>query len=355
MRVVAGESAARCIACSSHSHRRSHRSSTHGTPDLIKKCILTGKFDYVNLHYHFFGSYHASGYSDGAGGEGNAANVRLAKEKDMGVFIISPTDKGGALYRPSRTVADCVYPLSPIAFQCLYLWSQGCDTLSIGISKPSDFDEFVQASEMFKDWDGVKDTVSQAASKLRRVYTESVGKDFSEGYFEGVPTMLEEKSQGVAVSHIIWLHGMVKGYGMLKFAQDRYQSLESASKNWKGRKDAKKNIAAFQSFNNGRAYDPGVDYDEVLEDAKYKEEIKRRMVEAHGWLSSNRKWTDDERRRLGCDEAYSLETWESYPGDEPTIRGVILQNLSGGAVGSGGGQTPKSKKESKELRSFFNE
>ena len=66
--------------------------STHGQPWLIRKCIETETFDYANLHYHAFGSYTASG--GGAFG-GNQEVVRLMKEKDMGIFVISPYDKGG--------------------------------------------------------------------------------------------------------------------------------------------------------------------------------------------------------------------------------------------------------------------
>ena len=66
--------------------------STHAQPSLIKRCIETDQFEYANVHYHAFGSYTASG-----GGEfgGNREVVKLMKEKDMGIFIISPSDKGG--------------------------------------------------------------------------------------------------------------------------------------------------------------------------------------------------------------------------------------------------------------------
>ena len=62
------------------------------TPAIVA-AIDTGKFDYVNLHYHYIGSYTASG----SGPEKNAnwAAVQAAKRHDMGVFIISPFDKGG--------------------------------------------------------------------------------------------------------------------------------------------------------------------------------------------------------------------------------------------------------------------
>jgi len=55
--------------------------STHGPPDLIQKFIDTDKFEYANLHYHYFGSYTATGCGEYAG---NIGNVRLMNEKDMG-------------------------------------------------------------------------------------------------------------------------------------------------------------------------------------------------------------------------------------------------------------------------------
>ncbi len=74
--------------------------STHGSADFIKKCINTDVFEYVNLHYHYFGSYTASG--GGHDGRGNLDNVKLLAEKNMGCFIISPFDKGGRVYAPSK-------------------------------------------------------------------------------------------------------------------------------------------------------------------------------------------------------------------------------------------------------------
>ena len=38
-----------------HGGIRSIGFSTHGMPLLIEKCIESDKFDYVNLHFHFFG------------------------------------------------------------------------------------------------------------------------------------------------------------------------------------------------------------------------------------------------------------------------------------------------------------
>merc|ERR1712238_462392 len=72
--------------------------SSHGRAEFISKMIRTDAFEYANIHYNAFGSYTSSG--DGTFG-GNLQNVRLMKEKDMGVFIISPFNTGGKLYSPS--------------------------------------------------------------------------------------------------------------------------------------------------------------------------------------------------------------------------------------------------------------
>eukprot|EP01045_Picozoa_sp_COSAG04_P034089 COSAG04_NODE_7317_length_1148_cov_1.228789_1_plen_296_part_01 len=75
--------------------------STHGMSTGIVDVINTGKFDYVNLHYHYIGSYTASGSGDAP--NANSRAIVAAKKHDMGMFIISPYDKGGFLYRPSKS------------------------------------------------------------------------------------------------------------------------------------------------------------------------------------------------------------------------------------------------------------
>ena len=111
--------------------------STHGMEPLISKACATGEFDYVNLHYQFIGSFTASG--SGSSG-GNWPAVVEARKQDMGVFIISPTDKGGALYKPPAKFADACAPLSAIEFNNLYL-------LGVSSAPPSVFVTFTWHSE----------------------------------------------------------------------------------------------------------------------------------------------------------------------------------------------------------------
>ena len=70
--------------------------------------IESNKFEYIILHYYFFGSYHTEGTSDRKEGYGNLACVKRVLELDMGVFNISPIDKGGQLYQPSANTARLI-------------------------------------------------------------------------------------------------------------------------------------------------------------------------------------------------------------------------------------------------------
>ena len=130
---------------------------------MTRRVIESDAFDYVNLHYHFLGSYTASGDGERARHEGNVANVRLAHEHDMGVFVISAFDKGGRAYAPSYLCRELTLPkMEPMEYAASWLWHHGnsCDchgdgmsypaapvhTLVCGAARPSDLDQPVLAA-----------------------------------------------------------------------------------------------------------------------------------------------------------------------------------------------------------------
>jgi len=81
--------------------------STHATTDIILQAIESDRFDYVNLHWYFVNDL-------------NWAAVEAATRRDMGVFIISPNDKGGLLYKPSDRLLELCAPLHPMVFNGLF-------------------------------------------------------------------------------------------------------------------------------------------------------------------------------------------------------------------------------------------
>jgi uncharacterized protein len=71
------------------------------------------------------------------------AGGEAAHRLDMGVFIISPNDKGGKLTSRRKDVALCA-PLTPMQFNDLYCLNRaGGPHLSCGAARPTDFDEHV--------------------------------------------------------------------------------------------------------------------------------------------------------------------------------------------------------------------
>ena len=91
----------------------------------------------VLYHYHYY-SYHHYYYFF----QRNLAAVQLAGKKDIGVFIISPNEKGGMLWKPSAIVQHLVKPLTAIQFngRCC-LEHPEITTLSMGMHEPEHFSQ----------------------------------------------------------------------------------------------------------------------------------------------------------------------------------------------------------------------
>ncbi|MDX2019210.1 MAG: aldo/keto reductase [Deltaproteobacteria bacterium] len=183
--------------------------STHASLDVILETIETNRFDYVNLHWYFIF-------------QENAPAIAAATARDMGVFIISPTDKGGHLHTPRPLWLDACAPLSPLQFNDLFCLSNpAVHTLSVGAARPSDFDAHVAALANLPPHD---DAVKAAASRLQTRWNETLGDDFAASYLQGVPEW-ERLPEGVNVRKTLWLWGLIKAWDLLPYARSRYNML----------------------------------------------------------------------------------------------------------------------------------
>ncbi|NJM57306.1 MAG: aldo/keto reductase, partial [Synechococcales cyanobacterium RU_4_20] len=98
--------------------------SSHGSLELILQILETRRFAFANLHYYYFFQRHG-------------AAIALAQALDMGIFIISPTDKGGQLYAPPKTLSEACAPFSPQSLNYRFLLSDPrITTLSLGAACP---------------------------------------------------------------------------------------------------------------------------------------------------------------------------------------------------------------------------
>jgi uncharacterized protein len=187
--------------------------STHGPTDIIVKAIDTNQFDYVNLHWYYIHQV-------------NWAAIAAANRHDMGVFIISPSDKGGRLYDPPQRLVDLCAPLSPIVFNNLFCLSHSqVHTLSLGAARPQDFDEHLKTLPLIDQADEI---LSPIIHQLEQGAIERLGEDWFKHWRNGLPS-IDETPGRLNIPIILWLRNLAIAYDMLEYAKGRYNLLGQAS------------------------------------------------------------------------------------------------------------------------------
>jgi predicted aldo/keto reductase-like oxidoreductase len=186
--------------------------STHATTDIILDCVLSGEFDYVNLHWYFVNDL-------------NWPAVEAAARQDMGVFIISPNDKGGKLYAPPKKLVDLCAPLTPMQFNDLYCLARPqVHTLSCGAARPSDFDEHVAALEHY---DRAAEVVAPIERRLRAEMERVLGADWCARWPEGLPHYVDVPGE-INVTEILRLWTYAKSLDLIEWGRMRYNLLGNA-------------------------------------------------------------------------------------------------------------------------------
>lgn len=238
--------------------------STHGSVDLIREAIGTGEFDYVNLHWYWVNHR-------------NWPAVLDATRHDMGVFIISPNDKGGKLYAPPEKLVRLCEPLTPMAFNDLYcLRRPEVHTLSLGAARPSDFDEHIRAIGMLDQAESLEPPIDR---RLRQAMAEVLGDDWLAGWEQGIPEWESVPGQ-IHIWEIIRLWNYAKSLDMTEFAKMRYNLLGNGGHWFPGL-----NAASLAEH----------DLRPCLSRSPFRDRIIEVLGEAHRMLAG------DEVKRLGSD------------------------------------------------------
>jgi len=297
--------------------------SSHGQPGLILKCIETDQFDYANIHYHAFGSYTASG---GGLYGGNEEVMRILKKKEMGIFIISPYDKGGRLYAPSKKLRSLTLPeMEPISFGSQWLFSHqdrdkgnvGVHTISVGAARPSDLDEpFVAAIMYSLNKTDIVEKVDIISKRLRDAEIEALGEDWVNSWWHGVPNCYTV-DDAYQFGQMVWLYNVIKAWGMLDFARDRYEVFDGNLKKWNFQMPVHENIDKIRvawGYMPGIAYEPNKDYTKYFKEVPDKN--KERVLEAieFVWKYCS-KSSDKSSLHIPVEwtTAYDMRPWLEFP------------------------------------------
>jgi predicted aldo/keto reductase-like oxidoreductase len=227
--------------------------STHATTDIILDAVRGGDFDYMNVHWYFVNDL-------------NWIAIEEAARRDMGVFIISPNDKGGKLYSPPQKLIDLCAPLSPMIFNDLYCLARPeVHTLSIGAARPSDFDEHVKALEWYDD---IPKVIPPIVARLEAEMDRTLGRDWREHWHEGLPDYLDVPGE-VNVTEILRLWTYAKSLDLVDWGKMRYNLLGQGGHWFPGA-----NAAKVPAAPNGK-------WEDVLKNSAFKDRIPKILQESH--------------------------------------------------------------------------
>ncbi len=281
------------------------------------------------------GSYTASG-DGGKTFEGNLDNIRLAHKHDMGVFIISPYDKGGRVYAPSHLTRELTLPdLEPMDYASFWLWyhdkhldeNAPIHTIVCGAGRPSDLDQPCLAA-LRSVTEEAKEDFAVVSRRIKARKERVLGKDWLKSWHVGLPNY-SHSERGSQIGNMVWLYNVIKVYGMLDFAKDRYSTLIGNSKHWDHNKSWKENVTSNPGFNwmPGCAYDPAFDYSSELKNVPEEnvQSVLKAMKFVHEWCSQHGSGVVMEARadeKKECDAkiiplewqcAYDMRPWTAFP------------------------------------------
>jgi len=195
--------------------------STHAPTATIVRAIETGLFAFVNLHYYYFF-------------QNNAPALAAAAARDMGVFIISPNDKGGQLFKPSERVRQLTAPATPIQWNARFCLSRPeVHTLSFGMTSAAHFDEM---RGIFP----VQAPLSAADAAIGARLDQQLERDPYSGY---TGLELANDPSGINIPEVLRLRRLWKCYDMEGYGRYRYNMFANADPWYPGKLATEEHLA----------------------------------------------------------------------------------------------------------------
>ncbi len=232
--------------------------STHGETKDILAAVETGLFDHFNVHWYYI-------FQD------NWPCIEAATRHDMGVFIISPNDKGGLLYKPSDKLVELCAPLHPMVFNGVFCLSRPeVHTLSCGASKPEDFDHHLETVRLL---DEAETLLPPIEARLEAALADAMGDAWAAQWMDGVPTWDGVPGE-INLRWILRLRNLAIAYDMIEYGKMRYNLLGNGGHWFPGNKADKLD---------------DVDLAPCLKDSPFADTIPGALAEAHALLAGEEK------------------------------------------------------------------
>lgn len=190
--------------------------STHGSLELILQAIQTDLFEFINLHYYYFF-------------QRNAAAIAQAFTQDMGIFIISPADKGGQLFTPPETLKKLCSPISPLDLNYRFLLGdRRIATLSFGAAIPEELAVLSAISDQDEPLSEAELAIFQTLEQHKKKHLQ--GEECAQCY-QCLPC-----PETINIPEILRLRNLAIAYDLQNYGEYRYQMLENAGHWFAGKK-----------------------------------------------------------------------------------------------------------------------
>ncbi|MCG3199875.1 MAG: hypothetical protein GHCLOJNM_04403 [bacterium] len=189
--------------------------SGHAPCEVILATINTGEFESVNLHYYTLF-------------QRNLPAIKRAAELDMGILIISPSDKGGLLYRPSDTLRELSRPFTAIELNHRWLLAHPeITTLTVGCTYPNEWDDHLVVGER----DGPLTEEEAAAVERWMAQYNLLGDTYCSVCGDCLPCPEE-----INIPEMLRLRNLTKALDMVEYGRYRYKMFENAGDWYPGRR-----------------------------------------------------------------------------------------------------------------------
>lgn len=190
--------------------------STHGSLELILEAIQTDLFEFVNLHYYLFFQRHKPA-------------LEIAQQKDLGIFIISPADKGGQLHSPPQRLQDLCYPLTPLDLNYRFLLSDPrITTLSLGAAHPDELNSMLAVCDQDQSLSLEEIEILQ---RLDQQMDQELASDRCRQCYQCLPC-----PENITIPEVLRFRNLAIAYDMTGFGQYRYRMFENAGHWFAGQK-----------------------------------------------------------------------------------------------------------------------
>lgn len=190
--------------------------SSHAPLEILIQAIQSDAFSFVNLHYNYFF-------------QRNAAAIKAAKKLDLGIFIISPADKGGLLYTPSSVLKALCAPFEPLHLTYRFLLDYPeITTLSLGPSSPNELDWPLVIQDQTHP---LTTAESIALENIEATLSNQLKADQCHQCYACLSCPEE-----IHIPEVLRLRNLAVGLDMTDYGQYRYNMFENAGHWFPGRK-----------------------------------------------------------------------------------------------------------------------